>query len=342
MRWSRSSTRCTSGPGRCRPRPRRGSRSWPTGSRTSWPTSSTTSQPGCGRSCATPATSSTSGPQGHLGGHRGLAASPGRRGRVANRDLLLGRADELSDAVAEQFNLESGSGVELQLDSVTRALAALELPSASTFAMPGGRLGSVLSSGRLAAYVPLMALSVALHTTLLDHPARGRHPGRGRGPQAVPDGGQAAEGLPAGTGQGRGGQVRRRGRLRDEQGHPGRAAPDPASAARRVPVAGRQHPGARPARPWPPPGGRPTSRPTPGRPGRPARPRRPRQLGRIRNACARSPRPGAPDGRRPHRRDPRRCRGTPGVGNRPGGGRIPDRGRRPAATARSGWPSPAR
>ena len=33
--------------------------------------------------------------------------------------------------------------------------------------MPGGRLGSVLTSGRLAAYVPLMALSVALHTTLL-------------------------------------------------------------------------------------------------------------------------------------------------------------------------------
>jgi len=86
---------------------------------------------------------------------------------VANRDLLLRRANELSDAVAEQFNLESGSGVELELDSVTQALAALELPSASSFSMPGGRLGSILSSGRLAAYVPLMALSVALHTTLL-------------------------------------------------------------------------------------------------------------------------------------------------------------------------------
>ena len=86
---------------------------------------------------------------------------------VANRDLLIRRANELSDAVAQQFSFESGSGVELELDSVTRALAALELPSASTFAMPGGRLGSVLTSGRLAAYVPLMALSVALHTTLL-------------------------------------------------------------------------------------------------------------------------------------------------------------------------------
>lgn len=89
---------------------------------------------------------------------------------VANRDLLLRRANELSDAVAQQFDLDSGSGVELGLDSVTQALAALQLPSASTFAMPGGRLGSLLTSGRMAAYVPLMALSVALHTTLLIMP----------------------------------------------------------------------------------------------------------------------------------------------------------------------------
>jgi len=89
---------------------------------------------------------------------------------VANRDLLLLRANELSDAVAEQFSLDSGAGVELELDSVTSALAALQLPSASTFSMPGGRLSSVLSSGRLAAYVPLMALSVAIHTTLIIMP----------------------------------------------------------------------------------------------------------------------------------------------------------------------------
>ena len=64
---------------------------------------------------------------------------------VANRDLLLRRANELSDAVAEQFSLESGSGVELELDSVTRALAALELPSASTFvdARRTARLGAL-------------------------------------------------------------------------------------------------------------------------------------------------------------------------------------------------------
>ena len=85
---------------------------------------------------------------------------------VANRDLLLLRANELSDAVAEQFHLDSGAGVEFELDSVTSALAALQLPSASTFSMPGGRLSSALSSGRLAAYVPLMALSVAHFTTL--------------------------------------------------------------------------------------------------------------------------------------------------------------------------------
>jgi hypothetical protein len=89
---------------------------------------------------------------------------------VANNDLLVRRANELSDSVAERFNLESGRVVDVELESVARALAALELPSASTFSMPGGRLGSVLSSGRLAVYVPLMALSVALHTTLLIMP----------------------------------------------------------------------------------------------------------------------------------------------------------------------------
>jgi hypothetical protein len=89
---------------------------------------------------------------------------------VANSDLLVRRANELSDAVAERFNFESGGVVDAELESVARALAALELPSASTFSMPGGRLGSVLSSGRLAVYIPLMALSVALHTTLLIMP----------------------------------------------------------------------------------------------------------------------------------------------------------------------------
>lgn len=89
---------------------------------------------------------------------------------VANHDLLLRRANELSDSVAEQFSLESGSGVELELDSLTEALAALELPSASSFSMPGGRLGSMLSSGRMAAYVPLMALGVAMQTSLLIMP----------------------------------------------------------------------------------------------------------------------------------------------------------------------------
>jgi hypothetical protein len=86
---------------------------------------------------------------------------------VANHDLLLRRANDLSDSVARQFEAESGAGVELELDSMSAALATLELPSASTFAMPGGRLGSMLSCGRLAAYVPLMALGVAMQTTLL-------------------------------------------------------------------------------------------------------------------------------------------------------------------------------
>ncbi len=86
---------------------------------------------------------------------------------MANRDLLLRRANELSDTVAGQFEVESSDGVEVEFDEVGRALADLQLPTASTLSMPGGRLGSVLTSGRLAAYVPLMALGVAVHTTLL-------------------------------------------------------------------------------------------------------------------------------------------------------------------------------
>jgi hypothetical protein len=85
---------------------------------------------------------------------------------VANRDLLLRRARELSDSVAERFSFEAGEGVELELDSVAAALATLELPSASTFEVQASRLGSLLASGRLAAYVPLMALSVALNASL--------------------------------------------------------------------------------------------------------------------------------------------------------------------------------
>ena len=80
---------------------------------------------------------------------------------VANRDLLVSRATDLAGAVSAQFNLEAGDAVEVELDLMTHQLKELELPSASTLSMPGGRLASLLVTARTAAIFPLFAVSVA-------------------------------------------------------------------------------------------------------------------------------------------------------------------------------------
>ncbi len=66
----------------------------------------------------------------------------------------------LSDTVSRQFNLDAGAGVELELDDLSRALSELELASASTFSMPGGRLGSLMLVARTSVFLPMMAFSV--------------------------------------------------------------------------------------------------------------------------------------------------------------------------------------
>lgn len=80
---------------------------------------------------------------------------------VANRDLLLQRAVELGESVASQFNLEAGEAVEVELDLVVRALEQRELPSASAFSMPGGRLASLMVTARTTALVPMLAVALA-------------------------------------------------------------------------------------------------------------------------------------------------------------------------------------
>ncbi|WP_148572925.1 dynamin family protein [Nocardioides caldifontis] len=80
---------------------------------------------------------------------------------VANRDLLLRRAVELGESVANQFNLEAGEAVEVELDLVVRALEERELPSASAFSMPGGRLASLMVTARTTALVPMLAVALA-------------------------------------------------------------------------------------------------------------------------------------------------------------------------------------
>ncbi len=79
---------------------------------------------------------------------------------VASRDLLVARAAELADAVAEQFSTEAGEAVELELELVGATLEQLRLPSASTFSMPGGRLGSLVIAARTSVVVPMLVVSL--------------------------------------------------------------------------------------------------------------------------------------------------------------------------------------
>jgi len=80
---------------------------------------------------------------------------------VANRDLMVTRAGELSERVAEQFDLEAGTGVDLELSAAGSSLDSVELASASSLSMPGGRLGSLMVAGRSAVYVPMVLFGLS-------------------------------------------------------------------------------------------------------------------------------------------------------------------------------------
>ena len=152
--------RRTNAPALSRLRPRRGSRSSPTASRTWSPTSSTTSRAAARRAARCPRHHRPVRPQGDLGRHRAWLRRQVAEAGVSNSDLLVRRAVELSDAVAERFNLEAGAGVELELDLGDPCLGR---PRAAVgFDVLDARRPAavVLVSGRLAAYVPLMALSL--------------------------------------------------------------------------------------------------------------------------------------------------------------------------------------
>ncbi len=79
---------------------------------------------------------------------------------VANRDLMVTRARELSERVAETFDLEAGTGVDLELSTEAPSLDSIELASASSLSMPGGRLGSLMVAARSAVYVPMVLFSI--------------------------------------------------------------------------------------------------------------------------------------------------------------------------------------
>jgi hypothetical protein len=81
---------------------------------------------------------------------------------VANRDLLVTRARELSDDVAEQFQLEAGTGVELELTGLSERVQDIMLGPAAQ-GIPGGRLAPMLVATRISMLIPMMALGVAAH-----------------------------------------------------------------------------------------------------------------------------------------------------------------------------------
>jgi hypothetical protein len=79
---------------------------------------------------------------------------------VANRDLMVSRARDLSERVAETFDLEAGTGVDIELSTEAPALDSIELASATSLSMPGGRLGSLMVAARSAVYVPMVLFSI--------------------------------------------------------------------------------------------------------------------------------------------------------------------------------------
>jgi uncharacterized Zn finger protein (UPF0148 family) len=79
---------------------------------------------------------------------------------VANRDLLTARAEQLTEDVAAQFDLEAGTGVELTLRDVGEALSGVSLPTAASLSMQTGRLGSLMVAGRTTMYLPIMLISL--------------------------------------------------------------------------------------------------------------------------------------------------------------------------------------
>jgi hypothetical protein len=82
-------------------------------------------------------------------------------GAVANYDALAVRAGELAGDVAAQFDLESGTPVEVRTAAPSEALSTIEMGSSSTFDLPGGRLAFMLLGARSASFLPMMLFGVA-------------------------------------------------------------------------------------------------------------------------------------------------------------------------------------
>ncbi len=79
---------------------------------------------------------------------------------VANRDLLVRRATELTSSVATAFDAAADETVGVPLELVARSSERRELPPVSALGMPGGRLASLIVTARTSALVPMLAVSL--------------------------------------------------------------------------------------------------------------------------------------------------------------------------------------
>ena len=74
---------------------------------------------------------------------------------VANRDLLTVRAEELATSVAEQFDLQAGSALDLKLADLGDAFEGVTLASKTSLSMPGGKLAPMMVAARTGLLLPL-------------------------------------------------------------------------------------------------------------------------------------------------------------------------------------------
>ncbi len=86
-----------------------------------------------------------------------------------NRDLLTVRATELAEAVAEQFDLQAGTSISVQLKADQEALAEVSLASKTSLVMPGGKLAPLMMAARTSIYLPFVvgSMGVSLMTGMI-------------------------------------------------------------------------------------------------------------------------------------------------------------------------------
>jgi hypothetical protein len=80
----------------------------------------------------------------------------------ANRDLLTQKAQQLAASVAEQFDLQADSTLNLRFELDPNLTSGVALAPKSSLKMPGGKLAPLMMAARTGAYLPWVVGSVAI------------------------------------------------------------------------------------------------------------------------------------------------------------------------------------